>query len=120
MPFDYLHSTIPQNYLNAPEKAEKMYLEELEEKASLLYRLYYSKEEVLKRLKGNLKWDWECNPKPDYVSVLEKKITEIVEKVFSGKPGVSKKVINNEIKDKPVTPTTIVQPNQNTEEKNNS
>lgn len=111
MPFDYLHSKVPLCYLHAPEKALRMYLEEMEERASLLYRLYYTKEEALRRLKGNLFWDWECNPKPSYVKELEKKIEEIVDRVYKGKPGIylSKKVLfpeNPEVQ-KPVTPTTV-------------
>lgn len=83
MPFDYLHSSVPLSYLNAGDKAESQYLRELEEKAAMLYRLGYEKQITVKRLRGNLKWDWECNGNPDFVERLKNAVEGIVEKVYS-------------------------------------
>ena len=83
MPFDYLHSNVPKCYRRADEKAESMYLAELEDRAGLLYRLHYEKEEAKRRLRGNVRWDWECSPSPEYVKRLEDSVEEIVERIFS-------------------------------------
>ena len=83
MPFDYLHSSIPRNYLNAGEKAESQYLKELEERASLLYRLGFDEDSAKKRLRGNLAWDWECNPRPAFVESIKNAVEGIVEKIYS-------------------------------------
>ncbi len=90
MPFDYLHSMIPRSYTNVGEKAEAQYLKELKERAALLHRLRYEKEDAIKRLMGNLNWDWECNPKPDYVERLMKAVPKIVEEIFSKTPAPEK------------------------------
>ncbi len=82
MPFDYLHSETPLNYGHAPEKAEAQYLAELKDRAALLYRLGYEQPVVLARLKGNLAWDWECNPRPSFVDRVAEAIPVIVEEVF--------------------------------------
>lgn len=103
MPFDYLHSDIPLNYRRANEKAESMYLQELEERAELLYRLYYGKEVVKQRLRGNVRWDWECNPSPEFVEGLLKSADEIVERVFSRArpPDKGRKVTAADLKIRP-------------------
>ena len=83
MPFDYLHSRVPRSHGNASEKAEAQYLGELEERAALLHRLHFGKQEAIARLRGNLAWDWECNPRPGYVERLGASVADIVERVYS-------------------------------------
>ena len=83
MPFDYLHPKVPLSYANAGEKAEAQYLKELEQRAALLYRLGYGKQQTIQRLSGNLHWDWECNPNPDYVERLKSAVKEVVGRIYS-------------------------------------
>ncbi|MBM4320237.1 MAG: hypothetical protein FJ125_09805 [Deltaproteobacteria bacterium] len=83
MPFDYLHVEIPAEFRNAPEKALQMYRHELKERAGMLKRLGYTREDALMRLSTNLRWDWEVNPAPDYIRELEQQLAGIVEEVYS-------------------------------------
>jgi hypothetical protein len=103
MPFDYLHSDVPLNYRKAPEKAETMYLKELEDRAGLLYRLRYDKEEAKSRLRGNVRWDWESNPSPDFVGRLVASVDGIVDRVYAQAPPPDKgrKVTAADLKIKP-------------------
>lgn len=97
MPFDYLHSKVPRCYEQAPEKAEGMYLRELEERAELLYRLHYDKEVVKQRLRGNVRWDWECSPASSFVENLLGTVDEVVERVFSRpRPPVKGRIVKAE------------------------
>lgn len=86
MPFDYLHSSVPKSYRNAGEKAEAQYLRELEQRAALLFRLGYARDEAVARLRGNLAWDWECNPNPDFVAKLKESVAVVVERIYSKPP----------------------------------
>jgi hypothetical protein len=103
MPFDYLHSKVPRCYQQAPEKAEGMYLKELEERAELLYRLHYDKQDVKRRLRGNLRWDWECNPSPSFFETLASAVEDVVERVFSRpRPPVKGRIVRaDDLKIKP-------------------
>lgn len=90
MPFDYMHSNVPKSYADAGEKAEAQYVAELEDRAAMLHRLGYGEEETVKRLVGNIRWDWECNPKPGFVEGLEKSVVGLVRKVYSKPPAPEK------------------------------
>lgn len=83
MPFDYLHSHVPKAFAHAPEKAEAQYRKELEERAGLLHRLHYDRAEALRRLRGNVAWDWEINPAPEFVERIRASVEEIVDRVYS-------------------------------------
>ena len=103
MPFDYLHTFVPKNYTEAGEKAEAQYIEELEDRAALLYRLGYEKDDAVRRLRGNLYWDWECNPKPKFVDNLHKAVQGIVDKVYSRPrpPEKGRRVTHEDLKTPP-------------------
>ncbi len=83
MPFDYLESPDPACYKHAPEKAEAQYLRELEERAALLSRLHHDRDTATKRLMGNISWDWECIPNPEFVARLRAAVPDIIERVYS-------------------------------------
>lgn len=83
MPFDYMHSTVPRSYTDSAEKAREQYQSELIDRARLLYRLGYDKEVTLKRLRGNLKWDWECTPRPGFVGEIAATLEKLVDDVYS-------------------------------------
>lgn len=53
------------------KKRETMYLRELEERAALLFRLRYSKDEARRRLRGNVQWDFELHRKPAFLSKVD-------------------------------------------------
>ena len=103
MPFDYLHSNVSRSFTQAQEKAEAMYLKELEERAGLLHRLHYDKEVAKNRLRGNIRWDWECNPSPEFVGRLEQAANDIVERVYSRvrPPDKGRRVTAADLKIKP-------------------
>ncbi len=83
MPFDYLHSDVPRAFGHAPEKAEAQYRKELEERAGLLHRLHYGRLEAVRRLMGNLAWDWEVNRSPAFVARLRASVEQVVDRVYS-------------------------------------
>ncbi len=80
MPFSWYDPEIPEEYANAGQKAERMYILELGERAALLRRLGYTKKEVTARLRANLKWDFEMNASP---AALLKQIKKVVDGVFA-------------------------------------
>lgn len=103
MPFDYMHSNVPECYRRANEKAETMYLRELEDRAGLLYRLHYGIDEAKGRLRGNVKWDWESNPSPEFVQRLVDAVDSVVERVYSEArpPDKGRRVTAEDLKIKP-------------------
>ncbi len=62
MSFPWYEPEIPQRFAAAEEKAAAMYEAELRERAALLMRLGYSREETKARLRGNVRWDFELQP----------------------------------------------------------
>lgn len=78
MPFSWYHPDVPQAYAVAGSKAERMYRLELRERAALLMRLGFSKEETVSRLRGNVRWDFELHDQPEHLGVVD----EVVEQVF--------------------------------------
>lgn len=64
--------------MTQPNKRQHMYLRELEERASLLVRLGYSKVDTRRRLRGNVLWDFELHKKPAFLSQID----GIVEAVY--------------------------------------
>lgn len=71
MPFEWYHPDVPPAYTVAPEKASKMYADELSERAALLLRLGYSQEEAVSRLRGNVRWDFELHEAPAVAGAVE-------------------------------------------------
>jgi|OpeIllAssembly_1097287.scaffolds.fasta_scaffold931252_2 hypothetical protein len=103
MPFDYLHSSVPRCYRNAGEKAEAQYLRELEQRAALLFRLGFDKDAAIRRLRGNLAWDWECNPNPEFVARLKEAVAGVVERIYSKPrpPEKGRRVVYEDLKTPP-------------------
>lgn len=81
MPFAWYHPDVPPEYTTAPQKAAAMYEAELRDRAQLLMRLGYSKEETKLRLRGNVLWDFELHGKPAHL----KRVNAIVDKVYSAR-----------------------------------
>ncbi len=80
MPFSWFKSEIPTEFANAAEKAMRMYQQELGERAALLRRLGFDRDQVIARLQGNLNWDFEMNKCPDG---LVDQVESIVDGVFA-------------------------------------
>ncbi len=83
MPFDYMHSDVPARFVQAPGKAQAMYEQELRQRAGLLRRLGYGRDDALQRLRTNLRWDWEANDPPPFVATLEEALPELVAAVYA-------------------------------------
>lgn len=81
MPFSWFHPNVPTEYTDAGQKAERMYIHELRERAALLMRLGYTKDEARARLKGNVQWDFELHGKPGHLG----RIDEVVESVYKAR-----------------------------------
>lgn len=58
-------------------KREAMYLREMEERAALLFRLRYPKDEARRRLRGNVLWDFELHRKPAFVDRADAIVAEV-------------------------------------------
>ncbi len=58
---------------------QKMHLDEIAERARLFRRLAQTKEYAKKRIIQNLRWEFDSSP----TSALEKKVDEIVNRVYS-------------------------------------
>ena len=78
MPFPWYHADVPVEYRSRPDRALQMYVHELKERAALLMRLGFSKEEATSRLKGNVGWDYELHGKPTHLG----KVEDVVEAVY--------------------------------------
>jgi hypothetical protein len=57
---------------------QKMFLQEIEQRAWIFFSLHYSKEHARKRIVQNLRWEFESFPS----SGLEKKVDEIINHVY--------------------------------------
>lgn len=80
MPFSWYDPDVPSEFTNAADKAKKMYQLEIGERAALLFRLGFTRTQVMARIKGNLAWDFEINGKSP---VLQKEVKAIVDGVFA-------------------------------------
>lgn len=78
MPFPWYHPDVPIEYAAASEKAHRMYLQELKERAALLLRLGYSKADAKRRLTGNVRWDFELHRTPPHLGDVE----DVVDAVY--------------------------------------
>ncbi|MEK6607940.1 MAG: hypothetical protein AABZ30_09790 [Myxococcota bacterium] len=67
-------------------RREAMYLHELEERAALLFRLRYGRDEIARRLRGNLRWDFElCAPPARLLARVEAIVDEVCKRGGSAK-----------------------------------
>jgi len=80
MPFSWYHADVPNALRVRPERTLEMYLLEIRERAALLRRLGYNRDQTLSRVKGNVRWDFELHTAP----VPLTQITKVVEAVFAG------------------------------------
>jgi len=87
MAFSWYDSDLPPQFVYSPEKATQMYLHELHERASLLLRLGYSREAIITRLRGNLKWDFELHAPPEYLHRIQEIVDKIIATRRSGQSG---------------------------------
>jgi len=76
MPFDWYEPDVPPSDTRA--KAQRMYAREIAERAALLRRLGYDRQETVRRLRGEVKWDFELHGQPEHLEQVE----AIVDQVF--------------------------------------
>jgi len=81
MPFPWYHPDLPADLASAGKKAAAMYERELAERATLLMRLGYSREEAKMRLRGNVRWDFELHGNPAHL----KRIGAIVDQIYAAR-----------------------------------
>lgn len=85
MPFDYLHPDVNPKYTEATKaNAEKAHLQAIKERAAMLHRLGYSKEDAIRRLEQNVEWDFD--KWADRLPSFYEQITAIVEQIYRRKP----------------------------------
>lgn len=87
MPFPWLHPDVPTEYRNAGAKANAMYEQEIRERAALLMRLGFSKDETRERIRENVRWDFERQPTPAHLSRASKIVDEVYSSRRSGGGG---------------------------------
>jgi hypothetical protein len=83
-PFDWMKAWRNPDAVKAQRpRREAMYRTELEDRAALLQRLGYAKEQVRVRLRANLAWDFERGGSP----LSSAEVDAIVDKVFANAGG---------------------------------
>ncbi len=81
---DYLLVESPLPVKEQHEKFCAMHLREIEERSCLLRNLGYDKREAKKRIKQNLRWEFELMELPPFYNAIDK----IVDKIYEAKPPV--------------------------------
>lgn len=72
MPFDWLHADVPASLAATfAGKALAAHLREAEERAGLLCRLGYPRAEARRRVRGNVRWEWELHGTPAFFAKLD-------------------------------------------------
>jgi len=74
--FDYL---IPKNGIDrkaSAEKFERMHLDEVRRRTQLLSELHYDKRYIKKRLKQNIRWEFELLGLPEFYNQVDKIIDQ--------------------------------------------
>lgn len=72
MPFDWLRADVPAALrATFAMKAESAHLREAEERAALLCRLGYPRPEAKRRVRGNVRWEWELCGMPRFITKLD-------------------------------------------------
>ncbi len=78
MAFDWMEPHIPPDITASfAAKHRHMYEREIAERAALLLRLGYPRDEVVARIRGNIAWEFELTKTPDFL----KSVPGIVDKV---------------------------------------
>ena len=72
MPFPWLYADVPAAFAATfGKKSEASYLREAEERAGLLCRLGFSRTEAKRRVRGNVRWEWELHGMPRFLTELD-------------------------------------------------
>jgi hypothetical protein len=77
MAFDWLTPSVRRR----PQRRDAMYRKEIEERAAMLHRLGYGKEEARRRIQANLEWDFEVGAGDP--AVREREIAEILDRTWN-------------------------------------
>lgn len=89
MSFPWLEVKRPPSSATTSATRDEMYRQEVEDRASLLFRLGFSKERAKARLRANVGWDFELHGRPRHAVDIDR----IVDAVYrrgggSGPPTV--------------------------------
>jgi hypothetical protein len=72
VPFEWLQSDVPAAVAATfARKAEASHLREAEERAALLCRLGYARADARRRVRGNVRWEWELHGAPRFIGKLD-------------------------------------------------
>jgi hypothetical protein len=77
MPFEWCHPDVPPSFADAGPKAAVMYERELRDRAALLLRLGFSRVDAKRRLRGNVRWDFELHGSPPHLGKVEPIVDEV-------------------------------------------
>ena len=75
MPFPWMTQTPPPQ--STSTRRVDMYRRELQDRAQLLQRLRYTKEQTKARLLANTTWDFELHGRPKHAAEIERIVEEV-------------------------------------------
>ncbi len=75
-PFDYLIPKNGNSQKTSAERFDRMHLEEVRRRTQLLAELRYDKRYIKKRLKQNIRWEFELLGLPEFYNQVDKVIDQ--------------------------------------------
>ena len=84
MPFDYLESNVSERFEEVLRPhARDAHVRALRDRAAMLARFGYSREDVVRRLEQNVEWDYDLWAKrmPDFYAEIPRIVEEVFQKV---------------------------------------
>jgi len=78
-PFDYLRPYRPVPDKVRYEQFVKMHLDEVRRRTKLLCYLKYDKRQIKKRIKQNIRWEFELQGLPEFYNQVDKLIDQVYE-----------------------------------------
>ena len=74
--FDYLQSKVQVDPKKQAESFVQMHLDEVRRRTQMLCELHYDKRQIIKRIKQNLRWEFEILGLPDFYNQVEQVIDQ--------------------------------------------
>ena len=104
-PFDYLNSNVKVDQKALAERFIRMHLDEVRRRTQLLAELRYDKRYIKKRIKQNLRWEFELLGLPEFYNQVDRVIDQCYRSPSPETPGS----LNAEAAKFPEDPTTAAQ-----------
>lgn len=84
-PFDYYTSNLPGNLAKTQQnRSTEAFVQEIEEKTTLLHKLGFTKDQVIARLKANISWEFDktwTDKNPSFLKSIDKVVTAYFKKM---------------------------------------